>query len=274
MEAPNVLNYKCNLTERVKKRYNIKNLLDSDEIYRDCDILIWSGNDNFSIDDFARFPNVKVFLNWGSATSNIPEIDEFARRGIKFENLKNVCTQAVSEFAVFLLIKLFNRAKPVRKELFQKKVGIIGLGSIGTNVANILSNGFSCDISYFSRTKKDTQYVYTPLEEIIKKVDALVVSVDSKEFSITVEMLKKATKKLVIVNISRDFSIPSLPIIKAIEEGTLPNIDIISDVAVSEELFDRYKDYYTPHIAYKSEESILLKENIIVKLIKKYEEGL
>lgn len=58
--------------------------------------------------------------------------------------------------------------------------GIVGLGGIGTRVAEILRNGFQARVSYFSRTRKpdlesSLNMDYHELDELVRLVDSLIV---------------------------------------------------------------------------------------------------
>lgn len=72
----------------------------------------------------------------------------------------------------------------VRKmhQLAGKRLGIIGLGSIGTEIAKKAQRGFDMEVVYFSRTKKPTVeqelgIAYAELDEVLKTSDFVVVMV-------------------------------------------------------------------------------------------------
>jgi phosphoglycerate dehydrogenase-like enzyme len=87
--------------------------------------------------------------------------------GIAFICTPGINTNSVAEFTITLILVL-NRRIGLRfdtldskepfagegYELFGKKLGIIGLGKIGSRVAEIAKNGFHMEVNYFSKTRK------------------------------------------------------------------------------------------------------------------------
>ena len=268
-----IYNYKCNIQNDIINKYSICNIqsLQEKNTYADCKILIWSNNHDFKQEFFTRFSQIKVFINWGAATINAPNKKEFESRGIIFHTLKGVCTEAVSEFSIYLILKILNRSSPMRQELFKKSIGIIGMGSIGSRIAETLYSGFNCSIKYLSRTKKNLpSYEYIDhLPSLIESIDILILSIDSKKFSLDVNHLKNRKKTLSIINISRDINAPLLPIVKAIEKKEIQNIDIISDIESSKGL-EGYEKFYTSHLAYKTRESIKKKQVFLESILTEY----
>ena len=264
----NIANYKANIAKYVRGKddINIEEICDLSKEYPIAKTVVWNNNHNFTQQNFNSFPNCNLFVNWGTATSNLPANEEFTDRGIQLETVKGYCTKAVSEYTVKLLMDLFNRSS-TRSELSGKKIGVIGMGAIGEDTANILNNGFHCDVSYFSRNEKNVPYSFTDLDSLIQESDALVISVDSKTFKIPIELLENAKSGLKIANISQDFILPTTQVIDYVRRNALPNIDIISDN------FNKtpgYEENFTPHIAYKSKESIKNKNNLLLRLINQY----
>ena len=265
-----LLNYKCNLTTTARQRSGITDITDLEEDFSGCRVLVWNGNYTFKESYLEKFPRLELFFQWSSATSMSPKENFFQEKGIQYKNLKGVYSQSVAEFTIYMLFTLFNRVQPIREELFRKKIGIIGWGSIGSRVAEILEKAFDCEIFYFSRTRKDISASYKNLEDLVQEVDGLVISADARETLLTEGILQQRMSPLVIANISRDIVMPSKPLVEAIAAGKLPYIDFISDVDASEEVYEKYAPYYTPHIAYKTKNSILQKEQVLIETLKPY----
>jgi len=261
----NIVNYKCNISLDIVNKYNILSI-SSFIKYPAVDIIIWNNNEVFKEEYFCKFPNLKMLINWGTATSNLPCLSQFLKRSIRVKTMKGYSTNAVSEYIIYTLMKLLARSKPVRKELYGKKIGIIGMGNVGLHVTKLLK-GFNCDISYYSQAKKNINIPFISLDELVKKSEAIVIAVDSKDFRVPLEFLKEAQKGLVICNISQDFILPAFEVIDSVNNRIIPDIDIISDNFTTKEVLKNYSAYYSPHIAYKSIESSVQKNNMLEDFI-------
>ncbi|KAI3944064.1 hypothetical protein MKW92_009699 [Papaver armeniacum] len=98
------------------------------------------------------------------------DLDECKKRGILIGNAGTCYSEDVADYAIGLLIDVLRRISsghrlvrsglwtinkefPLGSKLKRKRVGIVGLGSIGSEVAKRLV-AFNCIISYTSRNKK------------------------------------------------------------------------------------------------------------------------
>lgn len=95
------------------------------------------------------------------------------------------------------------------RNLRGQTLGIIGLGRIGSRVAQIARNGFEMDVRYYSRTRKpalEERYglKYSSLEEVLSTSDYLsfhLPHVGAEDF-ITNEMIDLIPAGTVVVNVS------------------------------------------------------------------------
>src|SRR3989339_2091472 len=110
---------------------------------------------------------------------------ELAKSGAILTNTPNKCTEAVAEFAVYMMFSLLRKLPLIVKNKWEMdydnflnnevrglKVGIIGLGRIGTKVAELCS-GLGLDVSYWNRSKKDSSYKSVSLEQLFVKSDVI-----------------------------------------------------------------------------------------------------
>ncbi|XP_024979144.1 hydroxyphenylpyruvate reductase-like [Cynara cardunculus var. scolymus] len=114
-------------------------------------------------------------------------------KGIRVTNTPDVLTEDVADLAIGLMLATLRQIcecdRYVRGGLWKKgdfklttkfsgkKVGIIGLGRIGTAIAK-RAEAFSCPISYYSRSEKpDSKYKYFPtVVELASNCQILVVA--------------------------------------------------------------------------------------------------
>lgn len=95
------------------------------------------------------------------------------------------------------------------KSLKNKRLGIIGLGRIGTRVAQIATEGFGMDVHYYSRTRKpelEKKYglIYEPINEILSSSDYIsfhLPHVGAEDF-VSNEMIDMIPAGTVVINVS------------------------------------------------------------------------
>ena len=119
-------------------------------------------------------PNVRAVANFGVGYDNV-DVAEAGRRGIAVSNTPDVLNDSVAEVAVGLVLDVLHRlpaadryvragrwetAKetgdsfPLTRQLSARRVGLLGLGRIGREIARRLEP-FGCTLSYFARTPVD-----------------------------------------------------------------------------------------------------------------------
>lgn len=129
--------------------------------------------------------NLKVISNYAVGYDNI-DVTTATKKGIAVTNTPGVLTEATAEIAWSLMMAVARNVvegdKFVRKDRFEgwdptlmlghelhgKTLGIVGMGNIGSKVAEI-SQGFDMEVLYHNRSRN---------ERIEKKVDAEYVEID------------------------------------------------------------------------------------------------
>lgn len=105
--------------------------------------------------------------------------------GITVTNLRGFSTEAVAEFALMMTLSLARKmpivihdgykqdfVKHQGIELKGKKVGIVGLGSIGKRYAELCA-GVGMEVSYWSRGSKDDRFTFLELENLLEVSDII-----------------------------------------------------------------------------------------------------
>lgn len=189
-------------------------------------------------------PNLKIIANYAVGYNNI---DLTATKDIIVTNTPGVLTDAVAEHTVSLLLSIAKRIpeadKFTREGKFQgwaplffldtevtgKTIGIVGLGRIGTRVAEILYKGFNMKIFYYDPSKnkqfeKKFKAKYLPMKEILKKSDFVSLHVpltpetkhliSKKEFS----LMKKTA---FLINTSRGPVVDEEALIDALKNNKI-----------------------------------------------------
>ena len=167
--------------EEVKDKYNEKYVNSNAEkiLVIDPDLMGWE----LKNDLIDKIPNLKAICLMSTSYSYI-DIDYCNKKGIVVTNVPKYSTDSVAEYACFLMISLARKlpiqmknsfkedfsAKYMGTQIKNKKVGIIGLGSIGTRLAEILK-GMGMNVSYWSRKSRDNRFQYEELKELFSTSD-------------------------------------------------------------------------------------------------------
>lgn len=114
------------------------------------------------------------------------DIDALEQNNIQYSYLKGHGDNGVIEFTMSQVVNLihgFNNKKwkDEQMDLTQIKVGILGLGDIGTKIAKSFQI-FGSDVYYYSRTRKEHEeksgIKYLKLEELLSTVDILSINLN------------------------------------------------------------------------------------------------
>ena len=170
---------------------------------------------------------------------------------------------------------------PVYHEIRGKTWGIIGLGGIGRQVAEI-AKAFGCNVLAYKRKPVD-DYICVSIEKLMKESDIISIHVpltDETKNLINSNMLSLAKKDVVIVNAARGAVWNEEAITNAIEEEKIGGIgcDVYSiEPMGSEHPFNRIctreNVCLTPHMAWGSYEARVRCVNEIYENIKAYFNG-
>ncbi len=245
----------------------INEALQSEEEYEAVSVFIHS-----RIDDeiLSRLPKLRYIQTRSTGFEHIL-CDALYRRGIVASNVAGYGGPAVAEFAFSLLLNATRRTHTAiarakegvfeyrdlkGMELFGKRLGILGLGTIGSRMARI-GGGMGMRLSAWSRTRHpivDELGIdfHEDLEELLSVSDVVMIALPltpATEALLNRRSIKSLKEGAIIVNVARE---------KIIEKelyGTLNNqmcLDVIPDL----KYIPRYNILYTPHMAYYTSEAI------------------
>jgi len=161
---------------------------------------------------------------------------ELAKLGIILTNTPGKSTEAVAEFNIYMMLSLLRKTPLIVKnswkmnydnfingELKGLNAGIIGLGKIGSRVAE-LCRGLGMNVSYWNRSKKKSPYKGVSLKELFEKSDVIFSTVatspELKGF-VNKDLISKLNKKAIIVSTSDTHILDVDFILKQVEKGNL-----------------------------------------------------
>ena len=216
-------------------------------------------------------PELGAIVNFGVGYDTT-DVDAAAARGIGVSNTPDVLTDCVADTAVGLMIDVmrqfsaadrFVRAGqwtastnyPLTHQVSNRRVGIIGLGRIGTAIAKRL-NAFGCIISYHNRNEKtDSEYTYvgSPIE-LARGVDVLVVAAaggSGTQRLVDADVIAALGSTGYLINIARGSVVDEVALVDALTNGRLAGagLDVFADEPnVPSELIGLDNVVLLPHV--------------------------
>jgi phosphoglycerate dehydrogenase-like enzyme len=135
-----------------------------------------------------RIPNLQAIILQTTSFSWV-DVDYCGQKGIPVVNLRGFSSIAVAEWVVMMTLALARRLPVVIKddwkldyqrhrgfELRGKVAGVIGLGKIGTAVAENFA-GLGMKVQYWSKHSEDDRFTNVTLEELMSSSDVIVPAV-------------------------------------------------------------------------------------------------
>ena len=190
--------------EEIKKERDYPYLNDEEEkiILADPDWYDW----DISAEHMKQIKNLKAICLSTTAFDWI-DLEYCKNNNIIVTNIPKYSTNSVAEYAVFYMMGLAKKLPMQMKnnfkmeyndamktsEIFGKTVGIIGLGTIGSRIAEICSN-LGMKVMYWNRSPKENNYQKVSIEEIFEKANLIIPAFATNEETkklITDELIKK-----------------------------------------------------------------------------------
>ena len=250
---------KASLAETLRTDYQAVTL--PEDPAERADFLQHDGNDVVAIVTSGRtgadaalmsaLPNLGAVVNFGVGYDTT-DVDAAAAAGIGVSNTPDVLTDCVADTAVGLMIDVmrqfssadrFVRAGrwpdagnyPLTRQVSNTRVGIIGLGRIGSAIAKRLT-AFGCTISYHNRNEKPDSpydYVESPVE-LARGVDVLVIAAAGGSGTrqlVDADVLAALGPRGYLINIARGSVVDEPALVAALTDGGLAGagLDVFAD---------------------------------------------
>ena len=207
-----------------------------------------------------------------------------AAHGIKVANVKDYCTDAVSQHTFAMLFYLLEHLRHYDEyvksgaygaqerfsnfdlpfvELTGKTWGIVGMGNIGSRVAGI-AKAFGCRVIFYSASGKSTCTTYEQVDKdtLLAQSDFLSLHCPLSERTrnlIDKDALRKMKRTAILLNVARGAVINNADLYWALqnEEIAAAGLDVLEKEPIaSDNLLGRIKDsnrlLITPHMAWAS----------------------
>lgn len=244
-------------------------------------------------------PSLKLICIAATGMNNV-DLDAAKARGIEVKNVVGYSTDSVVQLTFSILFYLINKSRYyddyVKEKHWQnsnlfthvgapfseisgKTWAIIGMGSIGREVAKIAS-AFGCKVIYYSASGKNYELPYerVELDELLTQSD--IISIHAPLNSATLNLLnyenmKQLKNEAVVLNLGRGGIINETDLAQTIKEKSIyVGLDVVTKepIEVTNPLLDVQSErlYITPHIAWTSVEARERLLAAIVENIKQY----
>jgi lactate dehydrogenase-like 2-hydroxyacid dehydrogenase len=225
------------------------------------------------VDDelMGALPHLGAIVHYGDGHETV-DTEAASRRGIGVSNTPDVLTDTVADTAVGLMLMVMRRfgsaeryvragrwaangSYPLARDVTGSRVGILGLGRIGSAIAHRLT-AFDCAIAYHNRRERaevSYRYAATPAE-LAASVDVLVVATSGEKDAaplVSREVLEALGAGGYLINIARGGLVDQEALIELLVTGRLAGagLDVVADEpVVPQQLRDLDNVVVLPHV--------------------------
>ncbi|KAL8141697.1 hypothetical protein V2J09_014729 [Rumex salicifolius] len=300
-EKPTILlhrpsSFRLSFADRLSHQFNLLDPVPSSatELRRllgpraaDIRLVLSAGPAPLDADYLACLPSLECVVVTAAGV-DLVDLAECRRRGITVANNGGAFSEDVADYAVGLLIdvlrKISTRNRFVRAKSWPaigdfylgskikgKRVGIIGLGSIGKLVAKRL-DAFGCKVSYNSRNKKPSfpYPYYDNILNLASESDVLVLCcslTDQTRHIVERGVMSALGARGVIINVGRGALIDEKVMVRLLVEGQLggAGLDVFeNEPDVARELFGLDNVVLSPHNAVCTPESFKAAADVVM----------
>ncbi|TAL00983.1 MAG: D-glycerate dehydrogenase [Rhodospirillaceae bacterium] len=216
------------------------------EAVKSCDVLVSCLTDSITAEVLAKAgKKLKLIANFGNGVDHI-DVPAAQGRGIAVTNTPDVLTEDTADMTMALIIsvprRLFEGARMIREgrfrgwspthmlghRLYGKRLGIIGMGRIGTAVAR-RARGFGMAVHYHNRRRLQPELeaeveatYWESLDQMLARMD--VVTIHCPHTPATFHLLSERRLKLLkptayLINLARGEIVDEAALIRLLQEG-------------------------------------------------------
>ncbi|MBX7198807.1 MAG: D-glycerate dehydrogenase [Rhodospirillaceae bacterium] len=264
---------------------------------QNCDVLVPTLTDHIDASALAKAgPRLKLIANFGNGVDHI-DLAAAHGRGITVTNTPDVLTEDTADMAMALMVavprRLLEGAALIRdgkftgwspthmlgQRLYGKRLGIIGMGRIGTAVAR-RARGFGMAIHYHNRRRlrpeleAEVEATYwESLDQMLARMD--VISIHCPHTPATFHLLSERRLKLLkpttyLVNVARGEIVDEAALISMLAKGQLAGaaLDVFEhEPAVNPKLLAMPNVILLPHMGSATIEGrIAMGERVIINI--------
>lgn len=246
--------------------------------------------------------NLKLICISATGTDNV-DLEYAKKKNITVKNVAGYSTSSVVQLSFAMIFHFVQKLDYYKKyadeqnwqkseifthidkpffELDGKKVGIIGLGDIGSNLAK-KAQAFDCEVLYYSTSGKNNNSIYKRVELGVLLSTCDIISIhcplnDNTRNLLNYENMKNIKDGAILLNLGRGGIINEDDLAKIIDEKEIYcGIDVVSKEPIEEtnpllKVKNKQRLLLTPHIGWASIEArnrlMLMVADNIKKFIK------
>ncbi|CUS25763.1 Glyoxylate reductase [Paucilactobacillus oligofermentans DSM 15707 = LMG 22743] len=242
----------------------------------DIDFLITALSTKVDQEVIDNAPNLKIIANFGAGFNNI-DIEYAKQKGILVTNTPLVSTNSVAEVTIGLLLALSHRIVEgdalmradgfpgwsplyfLGHEIAGQRLGIVGMGSIGRDVAK-KARAMSMDVQYWQPhqlsdpEERSLGVHYVSFEQLINTSDFISINAPQTKTNFhqfNQDVFKQMKSTASIINVGRGPIIDEKALLKALQDKTIAGaaLDVYEhEPNIEDGLADLKNVIITPHI--------------------------
>ena len=246
-----------------------------------------------------QLPDLKLICVAATGVNNV-DLNYAKNNGIEVKNVAGYSTDSVAQLTFTMLLYLVNKPyyydSYVKSgaysrsdsfthhnepfwELKGKRLGIIGLGTIGRQVARI-AESFGMEVVFYSTTGRNNHISYKrfELDDLLKSSDVVSIHAPLNNQTrdlITYDKMKLMRPCAILLNLGRGGIINEKDLARALNDNLIgaAGIDVMEHEPINADnpmlkLYDKEKILITPHMAWASKES---RELLVEKIARNIE---
>lgn len=205
-----------------------KHTLTEDELIHelaDADVYLYGGDEEATAAAIRSTTKLRLIAFYGVGYESFLDVEAVRVHGVRITNTPGTLNNSVAELTVGQLLNCRRKLTEYALKYMEGKsgdeekqsdlgghtVGVIGMGGVGTRIAEIMTRGFDADVSYFSRTRKEgledrLGIHYKELNDLFSTSESIIVMVpgnDETKGLVGEEQLKRLPMNSVLINTAR-----------------------------------------------------------------------
>ncbi|WP_397449971.1 2-hydroxyacid dehydrogenase [Pseudomonas sp. NA-150] len=252
----------------------------------DIRAVLTNGSTGFTADDIAALPKLGIICAQGAGYEKV-DVAAARARGIVVTYGPGTNDASVADHAMALLLAIargipqvdaavrrgeWTKSRTPRPMISGKKLGILGLGNIGQQIAQRGALGFGMQVGYHNRRPRDDlPYLYCPTPAALAQwADFMVIATPGGAESrslVDAEVLDALGTDGFLINISRGSVVDTTALIEVLQNQRIAGaaLDVLDgEPNVPTDLAALSNVILTPHIAGRSPEAVAATLQLVI----------